>query len=212
MLNRRGFLGAGLAGCALPWLGAAASSAQAVPVAPLPLYRVVVDRRFQAATGFGDSVAARGAVVRAIRGDVTELWFYELAPRWRERPVPIAGLTGAEALFCLERLAWDAGLRVAYRGEHRPVGDAALRHRLSGSACALAPAVSLAPGQGDWGHDWAARVAELVLACPRQAPSQLASMTVSGPQGSPALSVPLYSWVIAERAAREPRRTHRVLA
>jgi hypothetical protein len=77
MLNRRGFLGAGLASCAVPWLGAAGSSAQAAAptVVPLPLYRVVVDQRFVAGAGFRASGAARGAAVRAIRGDVTELWF-----------------------------------------------------------------------------------------------------------------------------------------
>ncbi len=202
MLNRRGFLGAGLASCAVPWLGAAGSPGPIVAAAVPRLYRVVVDQRSEAGAGFRAGVAAHGEVVRAIRGDVTELWFYELAPRWRDRPAPIAGLTGADALFCLERLAWDAGLRVAYRGEHRPVADAALRHRLSGSATALAPARSLAAARCDWG----ARIAELVLACPRQAPSHLTSMTVIGPQGSSAVAAPLYSWVIAASAAGDRSR------
>jgi hypothetical protein len=104
-------------------------------------------------------------------------------------------------LFCLERLAWDAGLRVAYRGEHRPVADTALRHRLCGSARALAPATSLASAQ----FDWDSRIAELVLACPRQAPSRLTSMTVTGPHGWPAAVGPLYSWVIAASAPRDGR-------
>ena len=165
---------------------------------PPPLYRVVVDERFEAGAGFASRVAALGAAVRGIRGDVTELWFYELAPRWREQPAPIAGLTGADALFCLERLAWDAGLRVVYRGEHRQLADGSLRHRLCGSGSALAPATSLASAQ----FDWDARIAELVLACPRQTPSRLTSMSVTGPRALPASAGPLYSWVIAACAPR----------
>jgi hypothetical protein len=77
MLNRRVFLEAGLASCSLPWLARADGSAP-------PLYRVVVDQSFDAGAGFIASVAASGAPVRGIRGDVTELWFYKLAPRWRD--------------------------------------------------------------------------------------------------------------------------------
>jgi hypothetical protein len=207
MLNRRGFLGAGMASCALPWLASVAGpSAQAVPSGQPgawarpspPLYRVVVDERFEAGAGFRAGVAARGAEVRGIRGDVTELWFYELAPRWREQAAPIAGLTAADALFCLERLAWDAGLRVAYRGEHRRLANGTLRHRMSGSASALAPAASLASAQ----FDWDSRVAELVLACPRRSPSRLMTISVTSPCASPASAGPLYSWVIAANATR----------
>ncbi len=55
--------------------------------------------------------------MRAICGDVTDLWFNELSVRWKQGPAPIAGLTARNSLFCLERLAWDASMRVVSRSE-----------------------------------------------------------------------------------------------
>src|ERR1700680_4883482 len=100
MLNRRVFFEAGAATGALCGLARAAGSSGA-PIVPAPdmlppLYRVVVDERFVCSAGFRGGVASGGCVVRGVRGDVTDLWFYELAPRWRELPAPIAGLTGAD--------------------------------------------------------------------------------------------------------------------
>src|ERR1700681_3489325 len=200
MLNRRVFLESGLATCSVPWLATADGSSgpldAAAAVATPPLYCVVVDDRFQCGAGFRAGVASGGIAVRRIRGDVTELWFHELAPRWRVQPAPIAGLTAADALFCLERLAWDAGLRVAYRGEHRRLADGSLQHRLRGSSSALAAAPALSSVHGNW----EACIARLVLACPRYAPSRLALMIVNCRQAAPASALPLYSWLIAARA------------
>jgi hypothetical protein len=126
-------------------LRAAAASA---PAASLPAdpgvaaapYRTVVDERFAAARALGAQARARGWAVSAIQGDVTQLWYADLALRWRSGPAPIAGLTTASALFCLERLAWDAGMRLNLRIDHRGHRDGRVEHGLAAQPGLLARA------------------------------------------------------------------------
>ncbi len=81
------------------------------------LYKVIFDERFPASVAFGEVWSSRGAPVHAIRGDITDLWFQDLDPHWKKQPVAIAGLTAHGPLFCLEQLAWNHGMRVAFRIE-----------------------------------------------------------------------------------------------
>jgi hypothetical protein len=94
---------------------------------PLPYYKVIVDERFPASVAFGVEWKARGAAVHAMRGDITDLWFHDLDHRWKQHgPAAIAGLTAHGPLFCLERLAWDHGMRVVSRvdqGAHDQDGE-----------------------------------------------------------------------------------------
>ncbi len=114
MATRRQVLGAGAAASLLP-----ASAAIAAAKTPDPaIYRAVYDARHPEARGFAEEAARRGWPVRAIEGDVTGLWFHELDLRWKEGPAAICGLTEPAALFILERLAWDAGMRVTARADH----------------------------------------------------------------------------------------------
>ncbi len=89
--------------------------------ARLRLHTAVFDERFAAARHFGAAARRLGLAVHPIRGDVTELWYSRLYPLWRNSPAPVAGLTAYAAMFCLERLAWDHGLRMVQRDAH--VGD-----------------------------------------------------------------------------------------
>jgi hypothetical protein len=84
---------------------------------PVPFYKVIVDERFPSSTAYGEEWRQRGASVHAISGDITDLWFHDLDRQWKKQPVPIAGLTAHGPLFCLERLAWDHGMRVVSRVE-----------------------------------------------------------------------------------------------
>jgi hypothetical protein len=86
-------------------------------VPSVSFYNVIFDERFPAGAAFGEEWQARGASVFAIRGDITDLWFHDLDVQWKKQPVPIAGLTAHGPLFCLERLAWDHGMRVVSRVE-----------------------------------------------------------------------------------------------
>ena len=84
---------------------------------------MIYDERFPKSLTFGWKMQSLGEPTHAIRGDVTNVWFHDLDPQWKQRPVPIAGLTAYGALFCLERLAWDHGMRVVVRETQREKGD-----------------------------------------------------------------------------------------
>lgn len=108
-VTRRQFVGGGAAA-----LAATAVPAYLSPRLPIP-YRAIFDERFEAGRRFGAHALGRGWITRAIRGDVTQVWFHELSVRWKSGPAPIAGLTTASSLFVLERLSWDVGMRVTVR-------------------------------------------------------------------------------------------------
>jgi hypothetical protein len=110
-LNRRSFIGAG--GIALAF--AAVPMSLALSDDSLTPYRAIYDERFETGRAFSTEAAHRGWITRAIRGDITKVWFRELAPRWRRSPATITGVTTAQTLFVLERLAWDVGMRVTSR-------------------------------------------------------------------------------------------------
>jgi hypothetical protein len=135
METRRDFLQMTLAAAALPGIAGAmaatarASSPATVPAAPittatqsngppLELYKVIYDERFPTSRAFAQQVKRAGVTIRAIQGDVTSVWFNDLNIRWKQSPAAIAGLTAASALFCLERLAWDHGMRCVFHEEH----------------------------------------------------------------------------------------------
>ncbi|MGH8150329.1 MAG: hypothetical protein ACRETB_10215 [Steroidobacteraceae bacterium] len=90
------------------WDAASAAFGRARP------HAVLYDERFAEAIRFGHAAEQHGLPLRPIRGDVTRIWYDELAPLWRRQPRPIAGLTAYAALFCLERLARDHGMRVVH--------------------------------------------------------------------------------------------------
>ncbi|MGA2212231.1 MAG: hypothetical protein ABSH31_03055, partial [Bryobacteraceae bacterium] len=80
--------------------------------------RAVFDERFDACRVFGAQFARSGVPASAIRGDVAELWYEDLRAALSKRRAPIAGLTNRPALFCLEELARDVGMRVILRVDH----------------------------------------------------------------------------------------------
>jgi hypothetical protein len=122
MASRREFLHAGLVvpflPVAIPAIEPAAQDPTPQDAAPrVSYYKVIFDERFPASVAFGQKWKAGGAPVHAIRGDITDLWFHDLDAQWKKQPVAIAGLTAHGPLFCLERLAWDHGMRVVSRVE-----------------------------------------------------------------------------------------------
>lgn len=122
MVSRRQVLQSGLAATSIPLVaGVSLAPHQSVHAKALEhpaLYRVLFDQRFPASREFGRAAQWQGQNVQAFDGDVTHIWYHDLYPRWQRGPAAIAGLTAHGALFCLERLAWDVGMRVTYREEH----------------------------------------------------------------------------------------------
>lgn len=119
MANRREFLQGSVAASLLafpPGLLAALAS-RSDPALP-PLYKVLADARHEASLRFADAFAGEGvAVYRMANGNLTRFWRNELAAVWARSPAPVAGLTDASVLFCLEQLGWQHGLRVLHREE-----------------------------------------------------------------------------------------------
>jgi hypothetical protein len=127
-----------------------------------PLYKVIYDARFSASREFAREATWLGAHVHEINGDITELWFNDFCPRWKRAPAAVAGLTAPGAIFCLERLAWDHGMRVVFRIEHRHQRACKIEHT-------VAVPTAMAPRIGELrtsGPDWPARVANFVTQCP----------------------------------------------
>lgn len=208
MASRREFLQVGIAALALPISAhaalapAAAAADSARPV--IPLYKVVFDERFPASVAFGTEARNLGLLTHSIRGDITDLWFYELDAQWKKKPVAVAGLTAQGALFCLERLAWDHGMRVVFRGDHQYLPDDAIEHVLTGPQSVVSQAARLQ----DDGDGWPARIATLVAHLPEASPAP-AKATIRGRATVPANVEPegLISWVIAPvEGARVMRR------
>lgn len=102
----------------LKWSAAASIAVPATGYAqmahvPEGIDAVLLDRRYAPAT-LGDAFGRR---VYSFAGDVTRVWFDTLDPIWRRPGFVLGGITGQDALFVLERLAWDRGRKVIDRSE-----------------------------------------------------------------------------------------------
>lgn len=196
MTNRREFLQIGVTATALP-LASRAARAAGVDVEAhdaVPLYAVIYDTRFADSVELARRSEALGFRTQAIEGDMTRFWYDELYHRWKRGPAAIAGLTAHGPLFCFDQLARDQGMRVVFRGEHRPA-DGGTVHEFSGPATMLAEA--LAVGRGSQ-RAFGARMAEVLGRCPRGRNEISSART----RTSAALELggdddALYSWVIA---------------
>src|SRR5262249_30859894 len=102
MINRRRVLQSGLAATSLP-LSAGVSltpltTAQARALDQPALYKVLFDQRFAASREFGREALWRGQSVHGFDGDITQVWYHDLHPRWQKGPAAIAGFTAHGAL------------------------------------------------------------------------------------------------------------------
>lgn len=113
MPNRRGFLQAGIAVSFLPVLSRSTLAASA----PIVFDQVVFDQRFAVARDFARRAQQAGLKCAVIQGDITDLYFHNLALRWKSGTTTIAGITTKGSLFCLEMLARDRGMRLVYSAD-----------------------------------------------------------------------------------------------
>lgn len=196
--SRREFIQAGLCVSLLPraipgdglapasGIGAMKSNVQTI-------YRVISDLRFAPSVAFGLEAERLGSRLTTIQGDITDFWFNELSIRWKEGPIALAGLTAHGPLFCLERFAWDHGLRVVFRAEHQFVGSGAAAHSITGPSDTVARIGSLTLGDQDWPRAFA----RIATACDSALPGS-ASVRITTPWiGAAEPDEPLVSWVIA---------------
>jgi hypothetical protein len=166
----------------------------------LRLHAVVVDRRFAESVEFGRTLALSGARTYAMSGDVTEVWYTQLHPLWKAGGAAVAGLTGSGVLFCLERLAWDHGLRVVHRGSHQPFGETGIQHAMLGRANWRAMKVDTADRSTPWPAALATMITQIESPCPAVATGLALRPVCTTVSADNNTNGALFSWVIAPPA------------
>jgi hypothetical protein len=194
MTSRRDVLKAGAALPAVSLAGAPFARALGAAVQWLSLERFVFDVRFAESGAIAQHVERLGVPLAPIADDLMTLWYDELDLEWRKAPMALAGVTLADALFVLETFALDRGMHVVYRGEHGLVENGRIVHRLAGPG-PLVERLSPLP------EAWERALAAALTQCPLGAPQVERSELVSAGAALSLRDVPLYSWIIAPRAA-----------
>jgi hypothetical protein len=161
--------------------------------ASLALERFVFDVRFAESGAIAEHVKRLGTRLSPVADDLMTLWYDDLDLAWREKPMALAGVTLADALFVLETFALDRGMHVVYRGEHGLVENGRVVHRLAGPA-ALIERLTPLPA------DWEGALAKAITECPLGAPQAARAELVSAGRELSLRDAPLYSWIIAPRA------------
>ena len=134
MIDRRRFLETGTL-LSLGSLIPEAARPGTLPARRCPgLACAVVDARYEPSRAFAGELQRAAVTVHPMAGDVTQVWYEHLQPLWRASCIAVAGFTSYATLFCLERLGWDHGLRMVYRGVHASAADHRLEHRIAASA------------------------------------------------------------------------------
>jgi hypothetical protein len=209
-LSRRRFMTSGIAVSAAASLAAVPSVSRSASSDPLglklPLHLALFDTRFPAAHAFARALAIRGVTLAPFDGDVTPVWFEQLDPVWRQYPLTVAGLTTEGALFCLEQLAWDNGMRVAYRGVHTASPGGGTKHVLETSVHRSRDVQGRLSGAQPWPTqvaDIIANIDQAVSAFPSDAEdrSRATYRTRSRTDRAPSR---LVSWLIAPKNWRAP--------
>ncbi len=158
----------------------------------LSLHKVLVDCGLTESVAFGEIAAGNGYPVHVfVKRDISDFWYDELDLVWRRRRVPVAGLTTHGPLFVLERFAWERGMRVVFRGEHRFGSADQVCHRVSGCREAVDAAFDLVAAGADWAEALAVAVG---LTAPE---GSLGCSVVFESAGQLSCRDPLYSWVIS---------------
>jgi hypothetical protein len=145
---------------------------------------------------FAHAATVRGLPVYRFHGDLADVYCNQLAPRWREQAATaLGGLTRVAPLFYLERLAWDAGLRLVFLGRHTSGGHAPAMHDLRGSEVAVDLFHDFVRVT-DWPVAIACTLSQLPLAVSQLPPlSAVRDAAVAGDQS-------LFSWVLAPMIRR----------
>jgi hypothetical protein len=207
MTSRRGFIQASVAVATASAIGTVAVSfgSRSKDQAPIQInllrpHAVVVDQRFAESVEFGRSLALIGAHTYEMSGDVTDVWYSQLHPLWKAGGVAVAGLTGGGVLFCLERLAWDHGLRVVHRGSHRPFGANGVQHAMLGRSDWRAMKAQTTNRNTQWATALAASIARIESPCPAVQPGHALRLICTTVRAARGTDSALFSWVIAPPA------------
>jgi hypothetical protein len=192
MVNRRSVLKIGTATVAgglfkIPVVGSCLSPTRARTA----LHRAVFDERFAECRGFSAELHSAGILTSAIRGDVAKLWYDDLRVHLSENRLPVAGSTDRVALFCLEELVRDVGMRVIFRADHIMDQNWHTEHTAVGPASLVAVARNL-PQAAGFGRAIAVHFSQFDIS----EPCDMMAQKRTGPF-SPQNKTALVSWLIA---------------
>ena len=193
MVNRRSVMKIGTATVAGALVNLPVPGQNLAPgLAHSAFQRAVFDERFAECRAFASEMHRAGVLTAAIRGDVARLWYHDLRVHLSKNATPLAGLTDRPALFCLEELARDVGMRVIARVDHviDPDGDQD-RHTAVGPASIVAATRQLTTEPG-FGRTMGRLFGRFDISEPRDAAAQKRT----GPF-SPENKTALVSWIIA---------------
>ncbi len=206
MLTRRRFLQGTLAASGLV-AGSATFANPFAAVTPfageyLTIEGAVFEPRYGPSATFAARARHMGLKTLRVTDDITPVWA-GLVAKWRRAPVAIAGLTSHMPLLLLEQSGRDHGLRVVFRGEHRPDSDGSFMHTLDGPELMLHAFRKAAEQPINFGSC----VAGVIGLCPQDT-GQPAKVSLRTPatEGN-RIETPLYSWVIAPRPIANLIRT-----
>jgi hypothetical protein len=160
--------------------------------------RVVADSRLEPSLAFATTMARHGVRVSATDGDLTALWFDDLARHFASGNGPIAGLTTSRTALVMTELARGPGVRVLWRADHMAMPDGGMRHEVQGAASLVAQAGDLGR-QPDWIAGLAAAVAGHATASGARGPTKTA--VVHSSAAGESLEETLSSWVLIPRRA-----------
>jgi len=196
MVNRRSVLKIGAATMAEVLVKMPVSGRNLPTGAHIAFRRAVFDERFAECRGFAAELHNAGIRTSAIRGDVAKLWYDDLRVHLSENRLPVAGLTDRAAIFCLEELARDVGMRVIFRADHIMDENGPAQHTAVGRASLVAITHNLPPEAG-FGRVLAVRFSQFdSSALHARGPGDTSAQKRTGPF-SPESKTALVSWLIA---------------
>jgi hypothetical protein len=209
-LSRRDFVTGCLASAGMASaLAAHAAVASAYPAVGHSALRLgLFDTRFPAAVAFSRAMVRRGVALAPFHGDVTAVWFEQLDPLWRRESIRVAGMTTASTLFCLEQLAWDHGLRVAFRGTHDPARLGGVTHLLEAAGDRRQDLMTGFTEERTWAAqvaDHIASISEPIPAFPSR-PEARSESRLRTAASRYDCETSLVSWLIAPKAGRHSLR------
>jgi len=181
-------------GAALSLAATPLATALAAGAPTLALARFVFDVRFAESGAMAEQVKRLGVALSPVADDLMTLWYDELDLAWREKPMALAGVTLEDAFFVLETFALDRGMHVVYRGEHGLVENGRIKHRVAGPA-PLVERLSPLPAA------WEGALANALTECPLGSPPTARAELETDGAALSLRDAPLYSWIIAPRAA-----------
>jgi hypothetical protein len=200
MTSRREFIQSGIAASAA-LAGARPALAALGGAKRLDPELFIFDRRYRESRDAARAAAALGIETAETSGDLTSLWYHRLDLRWKRAPMALAGVTARGALFVLETLAADRGMRVLYRGEHGIAQAGCVAHTLAGPAGLVAEAAAATQaGPRAWPLAIGGALAACSAGASAKAAVQFATSSSSAAPSDAARDEPLFSWIIAPRS------------